>query len=148
MLFRSFDMGKTAADPANPNKLNIGLSTFAVGSIPNPLAPWSIIQLPSIAYDTISFTVTAPEGFSLSSITLAESATLTSSRFGSSTFSGVGVVDGKTTSLPNNTPVVFDLAGQQKTSVTVTMSALLTTTGNQSGTLTAASATVALTPAQ
>jgi hypothetical protein len=139
-----FDVSKSTLSPSDPNTINIGLDPyygFAVGSIASGCC--SVTQLPSLAFDTVSFRVTAPEGSFLIAVALNVSASLTSNRFGSSRFAGSATVDGKSSAINSGVPAVFDLSGQQKTSVIVTLSATLTNTGNQAGRITVASATAA-----
>jgi hypothetical protein len=139
-----FDVSKSALAANDPNTINIGLDPyygFAVGSISSGCC--SVTQLPSLAFDTVSFRVTAPEGSFLTAVALNVAASLTSNRFGSSRFAGTGAVDGKTLTINNGVPAVFDLSGQQKTSAIVTLSIVLTSTGNNAGRITVASATAA-----
>ena len=142
-----FDVTRSALATGDPNTLNIGLDGrfgFRVGSVASGCC--SVIQLPSLAYDTVSFRVTAPEGTFLTAVILNINATTMSDRFGSSRFTGSAAVDGNTMNLVSGRPTVFDLVGQQKTSVIVTLNAMLTSTGNRAGTVNSASATALFEP--
>jgi hypothetical protein len=142
-----FDVRRSTLAADDPNTLNIGLDGtygFRVGSVASGCC--SVTQLPSLAYDTVSFRVTAPEGTFLTAVILNINATTMSDRFGSSRFTSSGAVDGNTMALASGRPTVFDLVGQQKTSVIVTLNAMLTSTGNRAGLVTSASASALFAP--
>lgn len=106
-----------------------------------------------MGHDTISFRVTAPDGYYLSTVTYELTGTMSVSRIGFASLGANGVVDGKATNVSRTTPTVVDLTGQQKTSVMVSLSAHVSAggysnIGSATAQVTSAAVSVGFIPAQ
>jgi hypothetical protein len=123
-----FDSSATAPEVADPNRLRIGLLSFGAGEVN------FFFSNPGVGHDTLSFRVTAPEGYVLRSLTYSQLASGGVSRQGFATTGTSWVVDGQpffvgsraiTPSTSNgsaNFTHTVDLSGQGKSSVTVAIS--------------------------
>ena len=144
-----FDAATTAVDPSNPNKLIIGFNT---GIDPTTLTTTQFVASSTrrVAMDTISFTVTAPTGFYVSSVTFTQRGSGWTCRTCLSAGAATWVVAGHPASLGvfSNNPAVSgtaDLTSLKLTSVPVSITdSLFATTG--SVTITGADVLVHLLP--
>jgi hypothetical protein len=144
-----FDAATTKPDPSNPNKLIIG---FNSGLDPTTFTTTQFVASPTrrVAMDTISFTVNAPVGFYVSSITFTQRGSGFTCRTCSSAGAATWVVAGHPASLGvfTNNPgltATVDLTALKPVTVPVSITdSLFATTG--SVTITGADVLVQLLP--
>jgi hypothetical protein len=126
-----FSAAGTAPAPNNPNTLIIGLDNFRAGGS-------GLTRALPVAHDTISFLVTAPDGYYIRSLTYTQTGQGSISRLGFVSTSTSWVVDGNAVNVGRRSTTgaysvssVVDLTNQGKTSVAVSITSSLTavTTG-------------------
>jgi hypothetical protein len=151
LFYGYFSAARTAPDPSNPNTLVLGLDNFRAGGS-------GISRALSVAHDTISFRVTAPDGYAIRSLTYTQSGQGTVSRLGSVSTSTSWVVDGDAVNVGRRLTTgaytfsrTVDLAGQGRTSVPVSVTTSLTavttgTIGSSACAITSARVAVRLEP--
>lgn len=122
---RCYDPATTAADPVNPNQLNIGIHAGLIPGTFGSAACYASGEGATVTMDTIRFVITAPEFYYVSKITFTQTITTYGSRGGQGFGSVNWVVDGD----PKRGTGFVDLAGLNKTVVPVSITTALAGAG-------------------